>query len=294
MSDQSEYLSESMSGQDNGLRPLSNADDLSLGNPNNSDLSRIMSRAGIQLANGFPIDDDDDEDEGEVDEDYAAVDQDDDANDFPYWFRRPPSHNRTKLDELHPFVQLLSASNVGDCVKVEEAFPEQERCSHDKFIYRLTRCPELSLGLFTLPLLAEGETKPRPTLVGHIIATRTSEPLVTDRSMRLPANWKNERWSFEDGQAVGHEEGGSTIAIHSLAVDPAHQGKQVGSTLMKSYIHRIREAQIAERIAIIVHDHLIPFYESFGFESHGPSKCQFGGGGWVDMILEFGPEPLEE
>lgn len=130
MSDRSEYLSDSMSGQDNGLRPLSNADDLSLGNPHNSDLSRIMSRAGIQLANGFPIDDDEDEDE--VDEDYTAADQDDDANDFPYWFRRPPSHNRTKLDELHPFVQLLSASNVEDCVKVEEAFPEQERCSHDK------------------------------------------------------------------------------------------------------------------------------------------------------------------
>ena len=105
--------------------------------------------------------------------------------------------------------------------------------------------------------------------------------------MQLPANWKNERASVEDGQAVGHEEGGSTIAIHSLAVDPKHQGKQVGSTLMKSYIHRIREAQIADRIAIIVHDHLIPFYESFGFESHGPSKCQFGGGGWVDMVCSL-------
>ncbi|KAJ5319935.1 hypothetical protein PENANT_c040G06120 [Penicillium antarcticum] len=289
MSDQSEYPSESI-GSDNGLRPLSNVDDLSLGNPSNNDLSRIMNRAGIALANGFPLDDD--EDEEDVDEDYVSVDQDD-ANDFPYWFRRPPTHHRTKLDELHPFVQLLSVSNVEDCITVENAFPEQERCSRDKFIYRLTRCPELSLGLFTLPLLGEGEPKPRPTLVGHIIATRTSEPLVTDSSMRLPANWQNERWSFENDQAVGHEEGGSTIAIHSLAVEPEHQGKQVGSTLMKSYIHRIREAQIADRIAIIAHDHLVPFYESFGFESRGPSKCQFGGGGWVDLILEFGPEPQE-
>lgn len=131
MSDQSDYSSESMPGQDNGLRPLSNADDLSLGNPSNSDLSRIMSRAGIALANGFPLDDDDDDDDEEVDEDYVAVDQDD-ANDFPYWFRRPPTHTRTKLDELHPFVQLLSTSNVEDCVKVEAAFPEAERCSHDK------------------------------------------------------------------------------------------------------------------------------------------------------------------
>jgi predicted N-acetyltransferase YhbS len=102
--------------------------------------------------------------------------------------------------------------------------------------------------------------------------------------MRLPSDWKSERWTFEGGQAVGHEEGGRTIAIHSLAVLPEHQGKQVGSTLMKSYIHRIREAQIADRIAIIAHDHLVPFYESFGFESHGPSKCQFGGGGWVDLV----------
>ncbi|KAG0153795.1 hypothetical protein PDIDSM_2450 [Penicillium digitatum] len=68
MSHQSEYLSESMSGQDNGLRPLSNADDFSLGTPDNSDLS----------PNGFPIDDDeDDDDDDEVDEDYATVDQDD-------------------------------------------------------------------------------------------------------------------------------------------------------------------------------------------------------------------------
>lgn len=102
--------------------------------------------------------------------------------------------------------------------------------------------------------------------------------------MRLPVNWQNERWTFEDGQAVGHEEGGSTISIHSLAVLPEHQGKHVGSTLMKSYIHRIREAAIADRIALIAHDHLVAFYESFGFESHGPSKCQFGGGGWFDMV----------
>jgi hypothetical protein len=123
MSDQSNYPSESMPGQDNGFRPLSNADE-------NSDLSRIMSRAGIALANGFPLDDDDD-DEEEVDEDYVSVDQDN-GQDYPYWYRRPHTHNRTKLDEMHPFVQLLSVSNVDDCVKVEEAFPEQERCSHDK------------------------------------------------------------------------------------------------------------------------------------------------------------------
>ena len=153
-----------------------------------------------------------------------------------------------------------------------------------KFTYRLNRCPELCLGLFTLPILGDGEPKPRPTLVGHVVASRTSTVLVTDKAMQLPEDWRTERFSTKDGETVGHDEYGSTIAIHSLAVRPEHQGKQVARTLMKAYIQRIKEAQIAERISIISHDHLVSFYESFGFENRGPSKCQFGGGGWVDLV----------
>ncbi|PKY01436.1 acyl-CoA N-acyltransferase [Aspergillus campestris IBT 28561] len=229
---------------------------------------------------------DDDDDEEEVDEDYVAVDHDD-INEFPYWFRRPPVHHRTQLDELHPFTQVLTVSHVDDCVEVEQAFPEAERCTRDKFTYRLNRCPELCLGLFTLPILGDGEAKPRPTLVGHVVASRTPTVLVTDKAMQLPENWRTERFSIKDGETVGHDEYGSTIAIHSLAVRPEHQGKQVARTLMKAYIQRIKEAQIAQRISIISHDHLVNFYESFGFENRGPSKCQFGGGGWVDLVLEF-------
>ncbi|KAJ6059606.1 hypothetical protein N7444_003245 [Penicillium canescens] len=282
MSDQSEYPSESI-GSDNGLRPLSNVDDLSLGNPSNNDLSRIMNRAGIALANGFPL----------------MM-----TRTKRMWMRitfrstrttQMISHTGSVARPLTIAPSWMSCTHLFSCClsQMSKTVSRSKMLSRSRSVARVTRCPELSLGLFTLPLLGEGEPKPRPTLVGHIIATRTSEPLVTDRSMRLPDNWQNERWSFEDSQAVGHEEGGSTIAIHSLAVEPEHQGKQVGSTLMKSYIHRIREAQIADRIAIIAHDHLIPFYESFGFESRGPSKCQFGGGGWVDLVLEFGPEPQE-
>jgi len=57
--------------------------------------------------------------------------------------------------------------------------------------------------------------------------------------------------------------------------------------LLKSYIQRIESAGLADRIAIISHEPLVGFYESFGFESKGQSKVQFGGGGWTDMVLEF-------
>lgn len=159
-----------------------------------------------------------------------------------------------------------------------------------QFVYRLTKCPELSLGIFSLPILDRGETKPRPELIAHVIATRTSSLRVTEESMKIPEDWQTRKRSLPDAgekNYVGHEDQGTTVALHSLAVKAEHQKKRVGSTLMKSYIQRIKEAQIADRIALLAHDHMVPFYEALGFENHGPSACTFGGGGWFDMVSVF-------
>ena len=64
-------------------------------------------------------------------EDFVAVGHEDVA-DYLWYFRRPPVSEPSKLDELHPFVQLLSLSNVDDCERLEETFPENERCSREK------------------------------------------------------------------------------------------------------------------------------------------------------------------
>lgn len=243
----------------------------------------------------------------EEDEEYVSVDNDDLPN-YAWYLTGNQTHNKsrpTALDHLHPFVQLLSLSDLDSCVKVEEAFPPHERCSKEKvchraltFIsllltlsklrYRLTRCPELSLGVFSLPPKSEwrdGQRPERACLIAHIIATRTASPTVTDKSMELPDHWESKQMNSSiSNPAVGHEEGGSTIAIHSLAVLKEHQGKKLGTMLMKAYVQRIKEAATAERVALIAHDHLIPFYESFGFCNKGKSACQFGGGGWFDMV----------
>lgn len=40
---------------------------------------------------------------------------------------------RTSRDELHPYTQTLSISDVDSCTKLEEeAFPPNERCSREK------------------------------------------------------------------------------------------------------------------------------------------------------------------
>ena len=62
--------------------------------------------------------------------------------------------------------------------------------------------------------------------------------------------------------------------------------------LMKSYMSRIEGAGIADRVALLAHNDLVPFYESLGFKKVGESEAKFGGGRWVDMVCEF-PKPTE-
>ncbi|KAH8429193.1 uncharacterized protein LDX57_006862 [Aspergillus melleus] len=89
-----------------------------------------------------------------------------------------------QLAHLNSFTRTLTSADVKDCVTVESAFPEQERCSEQKFLYRLNKCSDLCLGLFVHP--TEAQT---PQLIAHVIATRTSSTRVTDGSMEMPENW---------------------------------------------------------------------------------------------------------
>lgn len=309
---------------------LVDSDENITSNSTASELTRIFNSAGVIPGPGgwrsFSSGEDDRDEEragGGLEEgadDFVAVDHDD-APDYSYLFRRSSqAKQRTALDNLYPFTSVLTVGNVDDCVSVEEVFPEEERASKEKvrplkiylrlcylvvffgqililcyvhvgqFVYRLTKCPELCLGLFSLPLLDEGESKPRPELIAHIVATRTSAPRVTEESMMIPEDWskqKGNKAGNKGQESIGHDDHGSTIALHSLAVKAEHQGKRVGSTLIKSYIQRMKDAAVADRIALLAHQHMVSFYERLGFYNCGLSECTFGGGGWFDMVRWF-------
>ena len=133
------------------------------------------------------------------------------------------------------------------------------------------------------------DTPPVRRLIGHVVATRTPAPSVTDASMGVPADWKTNRSSLpkDDEEPLGHQERGGTVAVHSVAVSKEHQGIGLGTVLMKSYIQRIKDSKCADRLALLAHDHLIEFYKGLGFENMGPSKATFGGGGWNNMVWSF-------
>lgn len=114
----------------------------------------------------------------------------------------------------------------------------------------------------------------KDVLVAHIVSTLTSNPTILDEDMKLPPHG-------------GHNPQGRTIALHSLAVLPGYQNKGIGSIALKDYIKRMGRTGAYDRIAIITYETLVPYYEKFGFRSLGPSKAQFGGGGWIDMVLDL-------
>lgn len=131
-------------------------------------------------------------------------------------------------------------------------------------------------------------------LIGHVIGNRVSGGRITEGSMSMPENWQTlaRNAAFKvDGEVIGNDPNGASIAIHSVAISPEYQGKGVGKALVAAYIQYIKDAQVlADCIMLIAHDYLIRFYESTGFKNCGSSHCQFAGGGWFDLVPKF-PNP---
>ena len=104
--------------------------------------------------------------------------------------------------------------------------------------------------------------------------------------MAIPPNWRT-TYEMTPASGQGHDELGTTVCLHSLCVHPAFQGRGLGRVLLVGWTQRLRDAGIAKRVALICRERYVKWYEKAGFKLVGESKCQYGGGGWMDMVLEF-------
>jgi len=210
------------------------------------------------------------------------------------------SETSSKRNEVHPYTQTLTLRDVDACVVLEDlAFPPNERATRAKFQYRLGKCSELSLGIFTssesssIPTYASaapvysGAPNRKSVLLGHIVATKTNGSTVDDSDMGIPSDDPSD-------SSLGNKEEGRTVAIHSLAVLPEFQHKGLGSTIMKAYLDRLAKQDVADKAALIAHEEMIPYYEKFGFKNKGKSSAQFGGGGWFDMVKDISDDEKED
>lgn len=141
-------------------------------------------------------------------------------------------------------------------------FPPKEMCERANFERRLELCPDQFL------LLTEGA---EGRICGFISDVYAEEPLLTD-----------EMFTGD----VCHAPEGKNLMVLGLNVHPDCRRRGYAAMLMRRRIAMAREAGL-ERCVLTCHDHLIAYYESFGYVCQGVSQSVWGGETWYDMVLEL-------
>ncbi|KAJ1832620.1 hypothetical protein IWW55_000909 [Coemansia sp. RSA 2706] len=163
------------------------------------------------------------------------------------------------------FRNLQSAAEVRQAWPLEASgYPEDEAASLDALLYRFNAAPHLFFGAFT----SSGD------LVGYVVSTQTSAPLVTHESMST------------------HDAQGTTGCVHSVCVASAWQRKGLATKLLRLYTESVREynqrAEVAvNRLALISHKYLLPLYEKAGYRVLGVSDVVHGSEPWFDCVLDL-------
>ncbi|CCH61897.1 hypothetical protein TBLA_0F03600 [Henningerozyma blattae CBS 6284] len=180
---------------------------------------------------------------------------------------------------LHMYIRPLTIEDAKQVSDLEtEGFPANERASLENIKYRLNTSPELCSGLFIRNFESDSITIKDETLIGHILGTKINTPtkFITLESMKVG----------------NHIESSDTIAIHSVVIAQKYQKKNLATLLLTDYIQKLSNQEIGNKIVIIAHEHLVPFYERVGFQLHGENTdvvndSTFASSKWMDMAREL-------
>lgn len=226
-------------------------------------------------------------------------------------------------------IRPLTIQDIDQCIALEKAgFPKEERCSPEKFKYRLTVCPELCSGLFireygykynavNLPAVAarlETEQKSKadgsqgddgdeqdneeasdeeiPVTLSVVKETLIGHIIATKTYSNHITEQSMSLPSKED-VTCGHIEQSRYIGVHSLVIDDKWRGKNLGTLLMHDYIQKLSNQDLGSKVVIIAKKNLVSFYEKIGFVNQGKSECEHGGSSWCDLSIDLVPQEDE-
>lgn len=158
-------------------------------------------------------------------------------------------------------IRQVEMSDLDALVKLENiCFPIEEAATKASFEYRIAAFPESFY-------VAVEENE----IVGIINGCVTDSLVISDEL-------------FEpDG---GHDPNGKNQTIFGLLVDPEFQKKGIASSLMHHFMETARQAG-REKMILTCKEHLIKYYEGFGYVNHGISASTHGGAVWYDMVADL-------
>ncbi|KFA54542.1 hypothetical protein S40293_08063 [Stachybotrys chartarum IBT 40293] len=168
------------------------------------------------------------------------------------------------MASLSTYIRQLTIQDLEECHSVEAAaFPPAEAATWEKIAT---------------------STSAGDQLLAHIIATRSGNSTVKDEDMAYPQDWRS---SSTVDQSIGHQPGGRTITLHSLAVLPRRQRSGLGKALMTAYIKHFQSSGTVDRISILTYERLVPYYKGLGFKHLGRSESEYAGIAWHDLTYYF-------
>lgn len=179
----------------------------------------------------------------------------------------PAGSVQHRREESRPMTDASLTIRYGTANDVEAlaaleavCFPSAEAASAAQFAERLAVFPRH----FWL-LERDG------ALVAAVNGMVTNEPVIADAM-------------FADASL--HDEDGAWQAIFGVETDPAYQRRGYAALLMERAIADARE-QGRRGCVLTCKEHLISYYERFGYVNCGVSASEHGGATWYDMRLEF-------
>lgn len=170
---------------------------------------------------------------------------------------------RVKYLDMPLTFDRACAADLEELWQIEgQCFPPAEMCLRENFERRLAECSERFL------LLRRTDSGEICAFISDILS---SKPHLTDDMF---------------SGAVRHEAAGKTAMILGLNTRPAYRGRGFAAMLMHRCIQNARRGG-AERCVLTCHDHLIPYYASFGFCLQDGCQSHWGGESWQEMVLSF-------
>ena len=160
-------------------------------------------------------------------------------------------------------LRLAKPNEIEEIINIEKiCFPPSEAANEKEFKERFNTFPENFI---------IAENKKEKKLIGFINGCTYNEPNLPDE---LYHNTKL------------HNSKGDYQTVFGLDVIPEYRKQGVGENLIK-FLIELSKKRNKKGIVLTCKEHLIHFYEKFGYENKGVSKSCHGGAKWNDMLLMF-------
>lgn len=158
-------------------------------------------------------------------------------------------------------IRYATKADVDEIARVEmECFPVAEAASRESFEARIATYPKHFWVL-------EDEDR----IVSFINGMVSDESILRDEM-------------FEN--VALHNENGAWQMIFGVDTIPKYRRRGCAGMLMKQVISDSRE-QGRKGLVLTCKEHMLRYYEKFGFVNKGISASEHGGAVWYDMVLEF-------